>query len=185
MESKIKKELVFKNLEIIKRALLIDLESNNEILLITLNQLIEKETNNINIKTLRMDPNLKDWIGNYKQIIKNTIHEILIQRNDILSNYINDINLKGKGIKSYIKEIDDLAINNRNRIISNVKIIVSNMVEEQPFNKRIQKYILKNFSNNFTNKVIQAFQNRNENLKNNSIANLSKYETIKNKVLIK
>lgn len=185
MDKGIKDEIREKSLAIVIRALSIDLDNNSDSLFLTIEQLVNKEIEAIDIKLSNMDPHLSYPLAVYKNVIKKMIKEVITKRRESLQNYIDNVTLENNKLTEYVDRIDEQATNDKKVINTGLSNLISSIIKKQQFNQRAKRYVLTSFSPSFLDKINIAFKNRNETLKNNSATNLGKLNVIRNKVLKK
>lgn len=182
-------ELEVKNREIYLNKLNIDLDNNNEILLITMNNIIDLSEQELIRKILEIESSNmnKDNISNAVNIfysnIKVKINELLKIRNNYLKNVIiniENIDYKEEMDSELIKFIESI----KNIYNTNTLSLIKKINNDDEFiNNRIEEYIKVLNYDKLISKINECFTNMNNILYNNYLEGTSKYQKLNEKTL--
>lgn len=185
------KQLEVKNREIYINKLNIDLDNNNEVLLISLdnivnlfneevmNKLIELSNKNINKKELKTN------VDAFYQKTANVIHNMLSNRYNVLKESIN--NIDSIDYKEDINKEKDLVIKSiKNEYNSLVNELINEINKKyQDSNNRINDYLKILNYNRFINKIKELLNNMSTILYNSYIESNNKFKNLNEKTLNK
>ena len=183
------KELEAKNREIYINKLNLDLDNNEEISLITIdnilnlfeietvNKILEIESSNLNKE------NISNTIMKFKEILKEKIHTKLKDKTIKLKELTNDID--NINYQEKINELTQKITENIKNIYNdNIDNLISEIKSENEFNNnRIEEYIRNINYNKFINKINSSLQNMDIILYNNYLESENKFHNLNEKTL--
>ena len=182
------KELEVKNKEIYLNKLNIDLDNNNEILIITINNIINLFKEEVLNKVLEINgsninkDNIKEEVNNFYDEIDKEIKKLLQERINKLKDNINKIDIVN--YKNDINKESMVIINKLKKIYTkNINLLTNTMNELN--SERIKEYLVNINYNKFIDKIEELFNNMNMILINNYIESSNKYKELNEKTLNK
>ena len=175
------KELEVKNKEIYLNKLNIDLDNNEEILLITLENIInhfnEEMTNKINEiqNTIEIDN-----ITKFNNVLKSTINDLIKTRTIKFKKDI--INIDNIDYKETINQYTITILSEIKKCyFDNIDLLIKNTTNKD--NTRLIEYLNNINYEKITNKIKECFNNTNTILYNNYLESLEKFNNLNKKTL--
>ncbi len=188
--SDILKELEVKNKEIYLNKLNIDLDNNNEILQITIDNIINLFINEVKDKIIEIsncnnNEDINNNVINFYNTLKDELKKLLINRNNKLKDVIKNIdNYNYKDIiNNEKKEVIESIKNKYNVLIEDFINRLDNIINESK--ERVNDYIKIISYEKFINKINELFNNMDIILYNSYIESSNKFQELNAKTLNK
>ncbi len=168
-EEDIKKQLEVKNKEIYLNKLNIDLDNNLEVLVLTLENLLKTQEENLLKKTIEIVESFKDekeikekveeFIKKYYQ----SLLELLTKKKEELKNSLNiklEISIYKEKIDSKTKDLEKELIDNSKTMINDLVLKLKSYLETRFQEKRLKSYLNDIYLLNLNNKVMDTIKSR-------------------------